>query len=136
MRIRSRLEEALRPGNNTAQLAGTARFAIQQVDDLIQMAKSDPDSGVRGQALFWLAQKAGKKAVGTLNEAIQDDPNFEVKKKAVFALSQLPKDESVPQLVHVADTNSNFEIRKQAIFWLGQSNDPRALAYIEAVLKR
>jgi signal transduction histidine kinase len=36
-RIRSRLEEALRPGNNTAQLAGTARFAIQQVDDLIQM---------------------------------------------------------------------------------------------------
>jgi signal transduction histidine kinase len=37
-RIRSRLEEALRPGNNNAaQLAGTARFAIQQVDDLIQM---------------------------------------------------------------------------------------------------
>jgi signal transduction histidine kinase len=36
-RIRSRLEEALRPGNNTLQLAGTARFAIQQVDDLIQM---------------------------------------------------------------------------------------------------
>jgi signal transduction histidine kinase len=36
-RIRSRLEEALRPGNNTLELAGTARFAIQQVDDLIQM---------------------------------------------------------------------------------------------------
>jgi signal transduction histidine kinase len=36
-RIRSRLEEALRPGNNTLQLAGTARFAIRQVDDLIQM---------------------------------------------------------------------------------------------------
>ena len=37
------------------------------IDDLIQMAKSDADSGVRGQALFWLAQKAGKKAVGALN---------------------------------------------------------------------
>jgi signal transduction histidine kinase len=36
-RIRSRLEDALRPGNHTAQLAETARFAIQQVDDLIQM---------------------------------------------------------------------------------------------------
>jgi len=36
-RIRSRLEEALRPGNNTAQLAGTARFSIQQVDELIRM---------------------------------------------------------------------------------------------------
>ncbi len=36
-RIRSRLEEALRPGGNTAQLAETACFAIQQIDDLIQM---------------------------------------------------------------------------------------------------
>ncbi len=105
-------------------------------DDLIQMAKSDPDSRIREQAIFWLAQKAGKKAVFTLNASIENDPSFEVKKKAVFALSQLPKDESVPQLVHVADTNTNFAIRKEALFWLGQSNDPRALAYIEQVLKR
>jgi HEAT repeat protein len=106
------------------------------IDDLIVMAKSDADSGVRGQALFWLAQKAGKKAIAALNASIENDPNFEVKKKAVFALSQLPREESVPQLVRVADTNSNFAIRKEAIFWLGQSNDPRALAYIEEVLKR
>jgi HEAT repeat protein len=106
------------------------------IDDLIQMAKSDAESRVRSQALFWLAQKAGKKAIGTLNASIENDPNFEVKKKAVFALSQLPREESVPQLVHVADTNSNFAIRKEAIFWLGQTNDPRALAYIEQMLKR
>jgi HEAT repeat protein len=106
------------------------------MDDLIQLAKFDADSRVRAQALFWLAQKAGKKAIGTLNASIENDPNFEVKKKAVFALSQLPREESVPQLVHVADTNSNFAIRKEAIFWLGQTNDPRALAYIEQVLKR
>ncbi len=105
-------------------------------DDLIQLAKSDADSRVRAQALFWLAQKAGKKAISTLNASIENDPNFEVKKKAVFALSQLPREESVPQLVHIADTNSNFAIRKEAIFWLGQTNDPRALAYIEQVLKR
>ena len=36
-RIRSRLEEALRPGNITTQLAGTAGFAIQEVDELIRM---------------------------------------------------------------------------------------------------
>src|SRR6201996_9260063 len=105
-------------------------------DDLIQLAKSDADSRVRSQALFWLAQKAGKKAIGALNASIENDPNFEVKKKAVFAISQLPREESVPQLVHIADTNANFAIRKEAIFWLGQSQDPGALAYIEAVLKR
>jgi HEAT repeat protein len=106
------------------------------IDDLIQLAKADADSRVRGQALFWLAQKAGKKAIGTLNASIENDPNFEVKKKAVFAISQLPREESVPQLVHIADTNSNFAVRKEAIFWLGQTKDPRALAYIEQVLKR
>ena len=105
-------------------------------DDLIQLAKLDADSRVRSQALFWLAQKAGKKAISTLNASIENDPDFQVKKKAVFALSQLPREESVPQLVHVADTNSNFAIRKEAIFWLGQTNDPRALAYIEQMLKR
>jgi len=100
------------------------------------MAKSDADSGVRGQALFWLAQKAGKKAIATLRESTANDPDFAVKKKAVFALSQLPKDESVPQLIQVADTNSNPAVRKEAIFWLGETNDPRALAYLEGILKR
>jgi hypothetical protein len=40
------------------------------------------------------------------------------------------------QLIHVADTNSNLTVRKEAFFWLGQSHDPRALAYLEQVLKR
>ncbi|MGA2046252.1 MAG: HEAT repeat domain-containing protein [Terracidiphilus sp.] len=105
-------------------------------EELLHMAKFDSDSKVRGQALFWIAQKAGKRATGALNDAIQNDPETDVKKKAVFALSQLPKDESVPQLIHVADTNSNLTIRKEAFFWLGQSQDPRALAYLEQVLKR
>jgi hypothetical protein len=105
-------------------------------DELLHMAKFDADGKVRGQALFWIAQKAGKRATGALTDAIQNDPETDVKKKAVFALSQLPKDESVPQLIRVADTNSNLTIRKEAFFWLGQSQDPRALAYLEQVLKR
>lgn len=105
-------------------------------DELLRMAKSDPVTKVREQALFWLAQKAGKKAMAALTDAILNDPETDVKKKAVFALSQLPKDESVPQLIHVADTNSNPAVRKEAFFWLGQSHDPRALAYLEQVLKR
>jgi len=36
----------------------------------------------------------------------------------------------------VADTNANLTIRKEAFFWLGQSGDPRALAYLENVLKK
>lgn len=105
-------------------------------DELLRMAKSDNDEKVREQAIFWIAQKAGKKAVATITDAIQNDPETDVKKHAVFALSQLPKDEGVPQLIHVADTNKNPTVRKEAIFWLGQSHDPRALQFLEAVLKR
>jgi hypothetical protein len=105
-------------------------------DELIRMAKFDPEGKVRGQALFWIAQKAGKRATQALNDAIENDPETDVKKRAVFALSQLPRDESVPQLIRVADTNTNLAVRKEAFFWLGQSQDPRALAFLEQVLKK
>ncbi|MBO0737450.1 MAG: HAMP domain-containing histidine kinase, partial [Alphaproteobacteria bacterium] len=54
-RIRSRLEEALGSDASTAKLAGTARFAIQQVDDLIQMLDrllqiAEAESGARRQS--------------------------------------------------------------------------------------
>ena len=89
----------------------------------------------KGNALFWLAQRAGQKAVGTITAAIENDPDTEVKKKAVFALSQLPKDEGVPLLIQQARTNKNPAVRKQAMFWLGQSKDPRALKFFEEILR-
>jgi len=56
-RIRSRLEEALRPGDSMAQLASTARFAIHQVDELIQMLDrllqiAEAESGARRQSFL------------------------------------------------------------------------------------
>jgi hypothetical protein len=105
------------------------------VDDMIRMAKSDSDTRVREEAIFWVGQKAGAKAVGTLKDAIANDPEVAVKKKAVFALSQLPKDQAVPELLQVAQNNSNPVVRKEAIFWLGQTHDPRALAYFEKILE-
>jgi len=106
------------------------------IDDMIHMAKSDANTGVREQGIFWVGQKAGAKSVSTLKDAIKSDPELGVKKKAVFALSQLPKDEAVPELLHVAQTNTSPELRKEAIFWLGQTHDPRALAYFEQILER
>ena len=108
----------------------------QAIDVIVDLAHRDPDAHVRGQALFWLAQSASRRAPGAIQAALDDDPEVEVKKKAVFALSQLPKDEGVPLLIGVARTHQSYEVRKQAMFWLGQSQDPRALAFFEDVLKR
>ena len=119
-----------------------AVFALTQSKDpealnaVIRVAHDDKVPRVRGQALFWLAQRAGRKiAESAIADAIANDPETEVKKKAVFALTQMPSGEGVPLLIQVARTNRNPAVRKQAMFWLGQSKDPRALDFIEEVLK-
>jgi len=102
---------------------------------LIALARDDPRTGVRNQALFWLSQRAGDEAAAAIRGAVDNDPEIEVKKRAVFALSQLPKDEGIPLLIHLARTHRNVEVRKQAMFWLGQSRDPRAVSFFEDILR-
>jgi hypothetical protein len=100
----------------------------------VALARSAPLPHARGQALFWLAQRAGAQSIGAIDEALASDPDTAVKRQAVFALSQLPADEGVPRLIDVARSHSNAAVRKQAMFWLGQSRDPRALTFFESVL--
>jgi HEAT repeat protein len=129
-----------RDGERNDRLSSSALAAVAMHADataapaLIRFARQDPSTRVRGDALFWLAQKAGEKAVGEITAAIDRDPDTEVKRRAVFALSQLPRDEGVPLLITVARTNKNPAVRKQAMFWLGQSKDPRALDFFAEIL--
>jgi hypothetical protein len=129
----------LATGDSSRRLANSATMALalhaspQATDRLIALAKTSKSTDVRGTALFWVAQRAGDKAAGTLTQALED-PETEVRKKAVFALSQLPKDEGVPKLIEVARSHRDAAVRKQAMFWLGQSRDPRALAFFEQIL--
>jgi HEAT repeat protein len=117
-------------------LASTRLGNSRVLNRIIELARNDPSANIRGHALFWLAQKAGDKAAGTITSAIRDDPDTKVKERAVFALSQLPKDQGIPLLIEQARTNKNPVVRKRAIFWLGQSKDTRALAFIEELLTR
>jgi HEAT repeat protein len=83
-----------------------------------------------------MAQIGGRKEAEQITAAIENDPETEVKKKAVFALSQMHNEDSVPLLINLAKTNHNPVVRKQAIFWLGQSHDPRALDFLEALITK
>jgi hypothetical protein len=127
-------------GSKSTRIVDGALSAIamhtddQAVPTLMRVARQDPSSHVRGQALFWIGQKAGQRAAAEITAAIENDPDTEVKKRAVFALSQLPKDEGIPLLIKVARTNQNPAVRKQAMFWLGQSKDPRALDFFAEIL--
>jgi HEAT repeat protein len=105
-------------------------------DTLIDIAKHNPSSRTRGNALFWLSQQAGEKAAATLRDAVENDPEEQVRSKAVFGIAQLPNDESIPMLIDLLKHNRSREVRKKAAFWLGQKNDPRALEAIEEILKQ
>lgn len=117
---------------------GESRAAA--IDALIAAAKTDSAQKVRSQAQFWLAQMASKKAdpriVRALDDSAKDDPEVAIRKSAVFALSRLPESEGVPELIQVASTSKDASTRKEAIFWLGRSKDPRALEFLEKVVKQ
>lgn len=92
---------------------------------------------VRKRATFWLSQAAGDKVVGALRELADDDPEEDVRKQAVFALSQRPAGEGVPALMAVArNGKASPAVRKQAYFWLGQTQDPRAITFLEETLAK
>jgi hypothetical protein len=105
------------------------------VPALIPIARNDPSREVRRQAIFWLGQKAGEKAVGELRRSIDEDPDDEVREHAVFAVSQLPNDRAVPLLIDLVKTHKSRRVRERALFWLSQTDDPRALDLIESILK-
>lgn len=119
-----------------AVMALAAHAAPAALDQLITFARQGDTVHLRGQALFWLAQRAGARAVGVIAEAVDRDPDTDVKRRAVFALSQLPPDDGVPRLIDIARDHSNAAVRRQAFFWLGQSKDTRALAFFSEILKR
>lgn len=104
-------------------------------DRLLRLARTDPDQELRGKAVFWLGQAAGREITRDLAGLASDQSqNRGVQEQAVFAISQRPAAEGVPALVQIARTHRDPEIRKKALFWLGQSEDPRALELFEEIL--
>lgn len=90
----------------------------------------------RKNAVFWLGQAAGDRAVRDLGALVSDErEDREIQEQAVFALSQLANGGGVPLLIEIARTHKDPKIRKTAMFWLGQSDDPRAIALFEEILR-
>ena len=132
------LRDAVERGENKARNGALLALSLHNgaTDTLIDLARHSPERDVRGKALFWLSQEAGRKAADALRDAVENDPEDSVRAKAVFGISQLPDDESIPLLVDLLKHHHSREVRKKAAFWLGQKNDPRALAAIEEILRR
>ena len=128
----------------TTSIAGDPLLASALADSvtiwpsLLRVARSPRVSqATRGRAVFWLGQAAGAAAGNALDSIAHDDRgDREVRKQAIFALSQRSHDEGVPALIRIARASPDAELRKTALFWLGQTEDPRALALFEEILRQ
>ncbi len=125
-------EAAARDVRESALAAIAYHAEPSAAERLARIGRQGDDRERRGQALFWLAQTQDPRAAGWIGEVIASDPDREVREQAVFALSQL--DGSVPLLAHLLRETDHPDVRRQALFWLAQSDDPRALGELDAIL--
>ena len=106
------------------------------VDYLVSIAKTDPNSRLRSQAVSTLNRKPDQKVIDALVSIADTDADLQVKQRAVSALQSMPDGQGIPSLINIARNGRNPEVRKKAMQSLSQSRDPRALTFLEELLKR
>jgi HEAT repeat protein len=119
------------------QLVGALGLTRQTgtVDALLQIARRDVDAKVRGEAAYWLPQRGGPRTIQDVAAIINSDPSDVVKQRAIQGLARLTADETTSLLIQLARTSSSAVVKKEAVTALGRSKDPKALAYMEELIK-
>jgi len=101
---------------------------------LLALSQQDPDARVRAEAAYWLPQRGGQ--VTDAMAIIERDSADVVKQKAIDGLARLPGDQSTALLIQIANATTSSAARKAAVSALGRSHDPKAVAYLEELIKR
>jgi hypothetical protein len=118
-----------RRGACTEELRKRAVFILSQKSGsadvtpiLLDVARGDPSSEVRGDAIQWLGQSHSVTAVAALDSVLFASQDEDIQHKALFALSQSRSDRATQALKRAAaDTRLSEDVRGTAVFWLGQS---------------
>lgn len=125
-------------GEEAVALAPLARGAVvwRELRDIALDASVHRN--VREAAVFWISQYSGTAdqagALDALDRVYRDVHDEDVRKQVIFAYSQCGEDRALERLLEIAGTDPDSELRGTAVFWLGQSDDPRAIAWIEHVI--
>ena len=116
-------------GSCTESLRKHAVFIVSQkrsdeaTELLLQVARSDPSSEVKAEAIQWLGQSRSQRAVTALDSIASSSTDDEILDKAIFALSQTHDERSDAALRRIAsDDRKSAHARTQAIFWFGQTH--------------
>ena len=97
----------------------------------------DEDPTIRSEAVYYFIQRGGIAVVPDALKAVAADKSDSVRKRAISSIGRLPADAGVPQLLQIARAASTDAVsRKEAVNALSQTKDPRAIAFMEEILKR
>lgn len=96
----------------------------------------DGDAKVRAEATARYVALGGPAVIAEALGIINADPVEDVKNRAVGAIAQWPRGEGIPHLIALARTSKDPAVQKRAVSLLSSSRDPRALAYLEDILKK
>jgi HEAT repeat protein len=101
---------------------------------LLDVARTDPDSEVREQAVQWLSQVDSPAAVAALDSILRSAGDPALQDKAIFALSQQDSPRARQALKDFAlRANVSSDLRQKAIFWIGQGDDPDRLGFLKTL---
>jgi len=118
--------------HGVAQASGENEKISQWFTQIIFDEQEDIE--LRQTALFWAAQQGqiGLQSLAKLYDEIESDA---MREQVVFAISQHGGSDAFDVLLDIVKKEGNPDLRHQLIFWIGQSNDPRAEAYLLEILE-
>jgi len=103
---------------------------------LLALARTDADERARAEAVSAYARAAGTAGIDDLLDILAGDPALSVKRRAVTSLASMPGDAGVPHLIALARSRADLALKKDAVTALTRSDDPRARAFLEEIIKR
>jgi len=106
-------------------------------DWLVSLARDEGESvEVRKNALFWAGEE-GNVDAADLREVYEEAESRELQEHVIFVLSQVDGSEAATDvLIEIAKNENNTELRDKALFWLGESDSPKAAAFIRDLISR
>jgi len=97
---------------------------------LLELAKASTEDLIRGEALFWIAEKNIPGAIKVIVATLNESSSRKLQDKAVFALSQIDTDQAWAVLKDIAKEHRSIVVQKQAVFWLSQNHSRKPLGLL------
>jgi HEAT repeat protein len=96
---------------------------------ILDVARNDPDAGIRGDAMRWLSRVAGDAAIPQLEDLLKTATDESVQRGAVSALASIDSDAARRAIRAIIERNDASErVRYDAIYSLSREREGRAVS--------